>query len=209
MTVLQVKSLSFLNRGPFALTINSTGCTSLSGESGSGKTLLLRAIADLIPHSGQIMLNNQDHMEITGPVWRKKVGLLPAESRWWRDTVGEHFTPDSLPLILPWFAKLGFGDKGASQKVLQWKVSRLSSGERQRLALIRLLANKPHVLLLDEPTANLDVGNISKAEKLIEEYRLAAQAAVLWVCHDPVQANRVAQNHYRLANGIITKESPA
>ncbi len=206
MTGLHITDLRFLNRGPFSISIEQGKCVSLSGESGSGKTLLLRAIADLIPHEGEIMLHDQYHTNINGPDWRKKVGLLPAESRWWRETVGEHFQQNSLPQVLPLLEKLGFGDPTAVRKVLDWKINRLSSGEKQRLALIRLLANEPQVLLLDEPTANLDINNISKAEKVIEEYRLSTQAAVLWVCHDPAQVTRVAQNHFRLKNGIIEEE---
>lgn len=206
MNVLQITDLNFLNHGPFSLTVDSAACTSLSGESGSGKTLLLRAIADLTPHSGRILLNDKKHDDFSGPEWRKKVGLLPAESRWWRNTVGEHFMPESLPIIISWLEKLGFGNATTAREVLQWKTSRLSSGEKQRLALVRLLANEPQVLLLDEPTANLDVANISRVEKVVEEYRLASNTAVLWVCHDPAQAARIAHKHYQLANGSIKEE---
>jgi putative ABC transport system ATP-binding protein len=77
--------------------------------------------------------------------------------------------------------------------VLEWTVSRLSTGERQRLALARLLALQPQVLLLDEATANLDPPNRDRVEDLIQDYRREQGAAVLWVSHDPDQRRRLTR----------------
>jgi len=119
---------------------------------------------------------------------------LPAESQWWHDTVGMHFgTIDRDRLH----------DLDFDEEVMSWTVSRLSTGERQRLALLRLLANRPRALLLDEPTASLDVDNASRVEKLIESYRSKERACVLWVTHDPNQAHRVASQHYELRDGKL------
>jgi len=76
--------------------------------------------------------------------------------------------------------------------VLGWSVSRLSTGERQRLALARLLANRPEVLLLDEATANLDPANRDRVEVIVRDYRRDRAAAVLWVSHDPEQRRHLA-----------------
>lgn len=153
----------------------------LSGPSGSGKTLLLRAIADLDPHQGQMWLDGVSADAIAVHQWRRQVGLLPAESAWWHDTVGPHFTH----IVDSWFAQLGF-----TLDVLKWQIARLSSGERQRLALLRLLMLKPKVLLLDEPTANLDVKSIGRVERLLDTYCLEHQPVVIWVSHDQEQLNR-------------------
>ena len=154
----------------------------LSGPSGSGKTLLLRAIADLDPHPGEAWLNGVRRSALPAPEWRRQVGLLPAESHWWGDRVGEHFPPGATAL----FEGLGFGPE-----TLEWSVARLSTGERQRLALARVLANRPQALLLDEATANLDPGNSERVERLVEAYRDEHGAAVLWVSHDPEQRARL------------------
>ena len=77
-------------------------------------------------------------------------------------------------------------------------MERLSSGERQRLALARLLANRPRVLLLDEPTANLDPVNIHRVEQLVKDYLAEQQAACLWVTHTREQIARIADRELDL-----------
>ncbi len=154
----------------------------LSGPSGSGKTLLLRAIADLDPNPGEVWLDGVRRSALPAPEWRRRVTLLPAEAHWWADLVGDHFPSAVGPLL----ADLGFGLES-----LGWAVSRLSTGERQRLALARVLANKPEALLLDEATANLDPPNRERVEALVEAYRVEHDAAVLWVSHDPDQRARL------------------
>jgi UDP-glucose/iron transport system ATP-binding protein len=194
MSKLQVSDLRTHERGPYSLHIAAGECVSLRGDSGSGKSLLLRAIADLDPHEGQVSLDDRSRTQLSAPQWRKQVALLPAESQWWLDEVGAHFPDDKCP----WLAPLGFG-----AETMHWQVSRLSSGEKQRLSLARTLMNQPRVLLLDEPTASLDTDNVSALEQLIADYRRDTGAAVLWVSHDAQQAARVADRHLQLsAEGI-------
>jgi ABC-type iron transport system FetAB ATPase subunit len=176
---------------PIELHIPAGHCTTLSGPSGSGKSRLLRALADLDPHQGEAWLDDREMSSLSGPVWRKQVGMLPAESAWWKEKVGDHF-PHVDPKLLSLL--------DLSSDAMQWDVSRLSSGERQRLALVRLLCNKPRVLLLDEPTANLDQKNIERVEQLIARWRVEQQAAVLWVSHDPDQQQRVAEQVWHIAD---------
>ncbi|HEA25491.1 MAG TPA: ATP-binding cassette domain-containing protein, partial [Ectothiorhodospiraceae bacterium] len=82
-------------------------------------------------------------------------------------------------------------------------VSECSTGERQRLALFRLLQNQPQVLLLDEPTSGLDQGSARQVEALILDYIKDNQAAAIWVSHDPEQCRRVATRHFQIENGLI------
>jgi ABC-type iron transport system FetAB ATPase subunit len=190
MARLRIESVRFQGRGPYDLAIGTGECVCLSGPSGAGKTLLLRSIADLDPHEGQVLLDDADSLSIEAPAWRTAVGLLPAESQWWFDTVAPHFSRvDPLEL-----ESLGFGPE-----VLEWEVSRLSTGEKQRLALLRLLAHRPRALLLDEPTAALDPSNVEQVEALLRDYRRELQAPVLWVSHDPAQARRVSDRRYEIS----------
>lgn len=183
-----------LRVGPIDLILQGGECASLGGPSGAGKSLLLRAIADLDPHEGGLRLDGHDYLELTGPQWRRQVGLLPPETAWWAPRVGEHFPPNGQPAL----AALGF-----PEEAMGWEVTRLSSGERQRLGLLRLLAYRPSVLLLDEPTANLDPTGVERVEALIAEYRASTGAAVLWVSHDATQRQRVAERELRLIEGRL------
>ncbi len=155
----------------------------LRGPSGCGKTQLLRSLVDLDCNQGRVRLQGEDRERIPPTQWRKRVAFLPAESRWWSATVAEHFPSEQIDSL----EELGFDAETAG-----WLVDRLSSGEKQRLALLRLLANRPEVLLLDEPTANLDVDNISRVENLVRKYLHETRATCLWVSHDRAQCDRIA-----------------
>ena len=87
-------------------------------------------------------------------------GYVPAEPGWWAETVGEHFADRAA--AAGFLKDLGFPDQTKS-----WPISRLSTGERLRLALVRAVIMRPKVLLLDEPTAALDAKSVTAVEALI------------------------------------------
>ena len=195
---LQTKGLKTVHVGPIDLSIAPGECVAIRGPSGAGKSLLLRAIADLDPHEGALSLDGTEHRAVPPQVWRSRVGMLPAESHWWRERIGDCLPEvDGLDAML---ARLGF-----TLDVMDWRVERVSTGERQRLALIRLLLNRPRTLLLDEPTANLDPESTAAAERLIEAFRTENNAPVLWVGHDVEQLRRVAHRHLYIDAGQITQ----
>ena len=200
MKRLRIAGLRSDGLGPIDLELDAGECVCLSGPSGAGKTRLLRALADLDPHDGTVELDGEAAERIHPAAWRRQVGLLPADCRWWAETVGEHFAGDARQLL----PKVGL-----SEASLDWNIERLSSGERQRLGLLRLLANTPKVLLLDEPTANLDARNAERIEALIAEYRREHAAAVIWVSHDPEQVARVADRQLRIEDGRLRPETEA
>ena len=172
----------------------------MRGPSGAGKTLLLRAIADLDPNVGLVTLDGRDRSTIAGSEWRRLVGYVPAEPGWWADTVGEHFGE--------WTAALAFlRDLGFPEETKAWPITRLSTGERLRLAVARALMVCPRVLLLDEPTAALDPASVAAVELLIKT-RIEAGLAVLWVTHDAEQAKRVAHRLLVVEAGRIREEAP-
>lgn len=193
-TGLRIKGLVARHVGPIDLALAVGECVTIAGPSGAGKTLLLRAIADLDQHDGEIWLDDTLCSSLRAHQWRSHVGMLSAESQWWGESVGEHFWQVDESLL----AALGF-----SKEVMQWQVANCSTGERQRLALLRLLQNKPQVLLLDEPTASLDAQNVECVEAVLRQLRREHGTSLMWVSHDSAQAQRVADRRLRLVDGKI------
>lgn len=179
---------------PVSLRVTGGECVCLSGPSGAGKTLLLRAIADLDPSAGQVYLGDQERNQLSGPEWRRRVGFLAAEPAWWTQHVGDGFCDDPTEI---------FQAIGLQQDVLEWRCERLSTGERQRLGLVRLLERTPKALLLDEPTSALDPKAREGVEKLIADYRLTHAAPVLWISHDQYQIERVSTRQLRIEAGRL------
>lgn len=195
MPALEVDGLRFQGRGPYAFRLEAGECVGLQGPSGAGKSLLLRAIADLDPRHGAMRLGEMESDTVSGPAWRRLVGLLPAESGWWLELVGDHF-PDPGAVDEGLLAAIGF-----NPTVLQWQVSRLSTGEKQRLAIARLLHNGPRCLLLDEPTASLDQSMVAQVEEMLLSWGRTNQAPILWVSHDPAQLERVSGRRFLMETG--------
>ncbi len=198
--MLSVRALSRPGLEPVSFELAPGECLAVRGGSGSGKSLLLRAIADLDPNHGQLSLGGRPREAMSGPEWRRLVTYVPAEPGWWAETVGGHFSAWSA--AEPLAAALGL-----PAECRDWPVSRLSTGERQRLALVRALVGRPRVLLLDEPTSGLDRATGAAAETLVAGHR-AAGGAALWVTHDPAQAGRVASRVLAVEAGRVREEAP-
>jgi ABC-type iron transport system FetAB ATPase subunit len=71
---------------------------------------------------------------------------------------------------------------------------------------LRLLFNHPRVLLLDEPTANLDPENLEAVEQLVAEYRERHGSPTLWVTHDLQQIQRISSRHFRVVEGGLVRD---
>lgn len=203
MPELRIKNLNIVKILPdlsqsFDFVVAAGNCLGITGASGIGKSVFLKALADMIPHAGEVFLDDMACQAMPAPQWRRQVSLLPSESQWWAETTGEHFSHFDAQL----FSSLGF-----DEAVMDWQIAHLSSGEKQRLACIRILMNQPKVLLLDEPTANLDQTNRLQLEGVISDYQVLHQCPIIWVSHDQEQIERVSQSvltlskhHYEIQN---------
>lgn len=198
--MLHVRGLERPGLGPIDLELAAGECVAILGASGTGKTLLLRALADLDPSEGQVALDGTSREALRAPLWRRRVTYLATDAGWWSDRVADHFTNRSAAATF--LSPLGLPDDA-----LDWSIQRLSSGEKQRLALARVLAQGPQVLLLDEPTATLDEKTTGKVEALLKG-RLEGGAAILLVTHDRRQAERLGDRVLRLEDGRLLEEEP-
>ncbi len=198
--MLSVSALARPALGPVSFELADGECIAVGGASGSGKTLLLRAIADLDPNGGVVALDGAAREAMPAPEWRRQVVYVAAEPGWWRDTVGGHF--DDWDKARDLVAATGLPDDCRT-----WPISRLSTGERQRLGLVRALVLEPRVLLLDEPTSGLDDAATESVEELVQT-RLAAGTSALWVTHDVEQGRRLARRRLVCAGGAVSEAVP-
>ncbi len=197
--MLRVDNLKTKGLPLISLELSKGECVVIQGASGTGKSLLLRAIADLDPASGQVFLDGAERQEMSGPEWRRQLRYVAAESGWWEETARQHIP--STKRTRRWIEALGLSDVQ-----LDRKISRLSTGERQRLSLVRAISDNPKFLLLDEPTSALDAQTAALVEELIR-FQVLSDRGILMVTHDEEQAKRLGDRRYRLTRQGLEAEA--
>ncbi len=197
--MLRVEQLQVAALPPLSFEVADRECLAVEGASGAGKTLLLRAIADLDPAPGQVFVDGAERNEMPAYEWRRRVRYCAAEPQWWTETPRSCFPEPSTRLD-----RL-MQSLDVEAELLDRPVSALSTGERQRLALVRALIDEPRVLLLDEPTSALPPQAAALAEELIKFHMLSGRSVVL-VSHDRAQVERLA--HTRLLLSKSTDAQP-
>lgn len=183
---LQVRSVSSSVVAPVSFSLQAGQCLAVSGPSGAGKTRLLRLLADLDEGTGEVLLDGVPRSTMAAPAWRAKVLYQGAQSAWWHPSVIEHFDVSQRDTAIALAARLAL-----SAERLAADINELSTGEKQRAALVRSLVKQPAVLLLDEPSSALDADNVARMEQLLREQLRGSMALVL-VTHVQQQAQRLA-----------------
>ena len=178
------------------------------GPSGSGKSSLLRLINRLDePTAGTVYLDGQDYRELPPLELRRRVGMMMQMAYLFPGSVADNirFGPrqrgielpdDEIERLLARVGLSGFGDRD---------VARLSGGEAQRVALARVLANEPEVILLDEPTSALDQDAKDAVEALLQEVIREECLTCIWVTHDLQQAVRMADRVGLMEKGKLIR----
>ena len=203
MSRVRIRDLQFRYSGPAGFRLSIAGlevepgeCVAIVGPSGSGKTTLLNLLAGtLLPWRGEIEIG-----EI------RVDGLSESERRRFRvEQVGQVFQAFELldyltveenillPRLIDPAASVDAGARQRAQELLATvgladkagqRPSRLSHGERQRVAVCRALLNRPSLLLADEPTGNLDQENKQNVVDLLVEQARSHGSTLLMVTHD-------------------------
>lgn len=198
--------------------------SSVMGPSGSGKSTLLRAINRLLDYV--------DGAKVEGSVYVDGVNVYDSDPYEVRRYIGMVFQePNPFPhlsiydnVALPAKVNGIARNKRELDEIVKWALEKamlwdevkdrlkdppwkLSGGQKQRLCLARALAMKPKVLLLDEPTANIDPVNTLKIEEALRSLREEGMTIVL-VTHMPHQAVRVSDHMIVMYNGEVVEEGP-
>ena len=179
---------------------------SLVGPSGSGKSTLLRCINRLIEfNEGDIEFNNENIKNISTIELRRKIVLVHQDSVMLPGSVYDNvsYGPSLLSSINKNHIIECIKDSGLTDDFLEKDASKLSGGEKKRVALARALALKPSVLLLDEPTSGVDPKNIKTVEKNIIKFSKNRKLTVLWVTHYVEQAKRFSDRIANIKDGMV------
>lgn len=187
----------------------------LVGPSGAGKSTILR-ILDLLenPTSGEVFYQGRP-VKIRKPevlMVRRCLAMVFQQPVLFSGTVLENVfyglkvrgqkMPTHRTKLLEVLKMVGLEGKEKQ------KATTLSGGEAQRLALARVMVLKPEVLLLDEPTANLDPANILIIEKLLKDIRKRFGTTIIMVTHNLLQAKRLVDQILLINEGKLIESKP-
>lgn len=227
--IIEIRDLSVLFAGrpvieEIHLDVPRTGVTFVIGSSGSGKTTLLRAINRLnecLPAcrtTGEVRLRLDDRWvdayagQVPVETLRRKAAMVFQTPNVLPTSIEKNFAIPLRSVFDCSAAEIHERTERALQEALLFEEVRdrlrdsalnLSGGQQQRLCLARALALEPDILLLDEPTANLDFVATRKIEELLE--RLKERYAILAVSHSLGQTRRLADHVVLLRSGKIAR----
>lgn len=183
---------------PHAL-IPADRITACIGPNGAGKTTLLKLLAGLIqPDTGTVQFSFASktalvlhHNPMIKASARTNISLVKE--------VDATITDQAIDIALK---QIGLSE------LAQNPAHKLSAGERQKLCLARTMLQKPNLLLLDEPTANLDPSSTDQVEEMIRKFNIEG-ADVLFSSHQLAQVQRLAQYILFIDQGEIKEKGPS
>jgi iron complex transport system ATP-binding protein len=198
-----------------SLNIPTGKITAILGPNGTGKTTLLHILLGLLkPNQGEVEVSGKSHREYSKQELSQLIGLVPQlESIPFNFSVFEYVLLGRSPYLRP-FQLPGKEDLRITEEALESAginhlmekpVTELSGGERQLIQIARVLTQQTRILLLDEPTAHLDLENQSRILRLLKE--MSAQGiSVVLTTHDPNAAIFAADRFVLMSQGNIAAQ---
>lgn len=192
------------------LHIKRNKITCIIGESGSGKTTLLRLLNKLIScDKGEILYDNQSLSDIDSVELRRNVVMLPQSPAIFKGSI-----KDNLLIGLKFSEKPLLPDNSLSQvlklmnlnKELSEDADKLSGGEKQRIALGRVILLQPEVLLLDEPSSALDEDTENLIFNALVNYTKDNNKTLIMVTHSKKVAHHFSDEIIEIKNGFIINQ---
>lgn len=180
----------------------------IMGQSGAGKTTFLRLLSGLLkPDSGYIKINElimYDHNKINVKTKLRQIAYIFQHDNLFPhlnvvDNIGLGLKSKNTDNILFWLDKFGLGD------IRNSKITNLSGGEKQRIALIRALLHNPQLLLLDEAFSSLDEVNKNLLYNEIKSVLHSYKGHTIIVTHDYKEAMKLADEIYYLSENTLSK----
>lgn len=195
------------------LRVEPSQILAIVGPNGAGKSTLIKVASGVIPAiSGQITLGDRDIIQMNVIDRARLIAVVPQQAK-----LPETFTVLEIVLMgrtpyIPMWSSESEADRDTVQKALERTgiehlsdrpVGELSGGEQQLVVIARALAQEPQVLMLDEPTAHLDLRHQAAILELIAVIARDQHMIVVLTMHDLNQAARCAGLVALLANGTI------
>jgi len=199
--------------GPVSLAVVDGEWLGLIGPNGAGKSTLLRTAVGLVEYLGTVDIGQDRRVAGRDIAWLPQRPHLPEEM-----SVSDYVLLGRTPHIgylgsespSDMAAAAGAIDRLGLELLSTRRLATLSGGEAQRVVLARALAQEANVLLLDEPTANLDVGHAVEVLETLDSLRRDEGLTVVTAIHDLTLAGRFADRLALLAGGaLISDGSPA
>lgn len=199
-----------------SMQISKGEVVSIVGPNGSGKSTLLRCICRVLqPKGGVVYLNNQDVAHLKPRELARLLGYVPQSgAEVFPLTVYEAVLLGRKP-YLSW--GVGPKDREIVDRILRFMkidefalkyINEMSGGEKQRVLIARALAQEPEVLLLDEPTSNLDIKHQLEVLGLLQKFAHEGGMTVIMVLHDLNLASRFSEKLVLISEGKVFASGP-